>query len=123
MWFNWVEGRQGSGYYKMKLLSPKRFKFDCYLLKYPEGSFIKSHKDPSEKGFEHHRLNILLRDCEEGGNFRCTVNTARGKFLGFKWCKFRPDLYYHSVSKVSKGARWVLSIGWLKEVGDDKTNN
>lgn len=36
----WTEGRQGSGYLKFPLTISKRLKFDSYILKFPEGSFI-----------------------------------------------------------------------------------
>ena len=106
----WMEGRQGSGYFKKKLLESKLFKFDVYLLKYPVGSYINKHTDPV-KGYKHYRLNISLNDKFLGG-----APNVEGKCIienNFFYC-FRPDLYEHSVNRIEFGTRYVLSIGWLK---------
>lgn len=105
-WLRWRSGRQNSGYYKMLLFS--FWRFDCYLLKFTEGSSIKSHVDPVP-GYKHYRLNILLKNAEDGGDFVCDspliLNTKRVKF-------FRSDLVLHSVTKIVKGSRYVLSFGF-----------
>ena len=102
--FNWQDGRQGTGYKKL-LLRQGSF-YDVYLLKFPEGSGVPEHTDP-KYGVKHTRLNIVLRQAEEGGEFICDrpiLNTRRFKL-------FRPDLEKHSVTTVEKGERLVLSIG------------
>jgi hypothetical protein len=106
----WEEGRQKTGYMKKCLINSKRFKFDVYLLKYPEGSEIPEHIDSAIIPFhEHHRLNIELKRAEFGGSFRMNgyVKPRRVHY-------FRPDLVPHSVDKIRKGTRYVLSIGWNK---------
>jgi len=108
-YFKWINGRQNSGYKKILLATlcwPVAF--DCYIIKYEIGSFIPNHKDPVS-GKNHFRLNILLKKSSLGGDFVCEktiLNWSRLKL-------FRPDRYYHSVSKIVSGNRYVLSIGWL----------
>lgn len=108
----WEEGRQGSGYYKMKLLESKLFKFDVYLLKFPKESFIMRHTDPAPDGYEHHRLNVILNQRFNGGIFyqNDTPATKSTRII-----KFRPDLLSHRVSRVTAETRYVLSVGWLNE--------
>jgi len=101
-----------SGYDKMLLLyGPWPLPFDIYILRFPEGSAIKPHTDQVSDN-QHYRLNIVIRQADEGGEFQCAkpiFETARIKY-------FRPDVSEHSVSKVVRGSRYVLSVGWLKQV-------
>ena len=109
--FSWERGRQKSGYDKMllcRIFSP--FKFDAYLIKFPQGSEIKPHTDKVRTG-KHFRLNIVLKHAEEGGEFICEnliINYSRIKL-------FRPDVEQHQVLKINKGTRYILSIGWIKK--------
>ena len=83
---------------------------DCYLLRFREGAEIAKHTDPVD-GKKHYRLNIVLRAAAEGGEFICSapiINRRRIKL-------FRPDLAPHAVSRVRKGTRYVLSIGWVRK--------
>ena len=106
----WIEGRQKTGYFKKKIIESKRFKFDCYLLKYPKDSEIPEHTDSAIWPFyEHHRLNIILVQ-PLGGIFHLEGKPKYGRIQ-----KFRPDLQKHSVSKVLNGTRYVLSIGWCRK--------
>lgn len=106
----WIKGRQNSGYSKLKLLESKLLKFDIYLLKYPKGSYIDVHIDPSPEGYEHHRLNLILKKAEKGGTFVLDNVDQIGRIH-----KFRPDIQEHSLHKIESGTRWVLSFGWLKK--------
>lgn len=106
----WQEGRQGSGYFKLKLLESKLFKFDIYLLKFPVYSYIDWHVDPSVEGYEHHRLNLVLKKAEGGVFLKFGYPETNSRIN-----KFRPDLVRHSVTEVTKGTRWVLSFGWLRK--------
>lgn len=112
MWLKWTDGRQGSGYRKMLLMMSKLFRFDVYLIHFPPNSYIHWHVDPVTEGFEHHRLNIVLKKSKNGGQFK----TQNNKLI-FNWksriIKFRPDVVSHAVSPVTT-SRWVLSIGWLR---------
>jgi hypothetical protein len=109
--FRWEQGRQQSGYNKMLLCGAWwPVKFDVYLLKFPQGSEIPPHTDQVGTA-AHYRLNIVLKHAHQGGEFMCKnpiFETRRIKF-------FRPDQSEHQVSKVIKGSRYVLSIGWLRD--------
>lgn len=106
----WEAGRQTSGYDKMLLLTGMYpLPFDVYALRFPVGSEILEHVDTVEKG-RHYRFNIILKKSKVGGLFNCSnciFETNRIKL-------FRPDISKHSVSKVQEGARYVLSIGWVR---------
>ena len=107
--FRWRRGRQGTGYDKMLLATlPWPLPFDCYLIRYPDGSAIPPHTDPvKDRG--HYRLNIVLKTSPRGGEFLCQDplwETRRIKF-------FRPDRSEHAVTRVEGGSRYLLSIGWL----------
>ncbi len=107
----WEQGRQKTGYLKKCLINSKRFKFDMYLLKYPEGSEIPEHVDSAIIPFhEHHRINVVLKKPKRGGHFCIDGYRQKGRFF-----KFRPDKEKHSVTKVLRGTRYVLSIGWCTQ--------
>jgi len=109
--FCWQKGRQKTGYDKMLLGGLYwPIKFDCYLLRFPEGSEVSLHTDKVETG-NHYRLNIILRNANEGGEFICDSPIYQSKRIKL----FRPDVCAHSVTKVLKGCRYVFSIGWIRE--------
>ncbi len=112
--FRWQHGRQGTGYDKMLLLTAGwPLSFDSYLLRYPEGSEIPEHTDPVQTG-RHYRLNVVIKAAQAGGDFvgsSLLFSTKRIKL-------FRPDLCPHSVTRVTQGTRYVLSVGWV--LGDEK---
>jgi len=111
-YFKWQEGRQKSGYDKMLLIQNTfLLPFDCYIIRYREGSEIDTHTDPVE-GKEHHRINIVLKNAEYGGHFWCNDEESLNIFNRIIY--FRPDKFEHSVSKILFGTRYVLSIGWVK---------
>lgn len=86
--------------------------FDIYLLRFPEGCEIPPHRDEVKTG-RHYRLNIVLKHAKVGGEFYCEspiFERARIKL-------FRPDICEHSVSKVEKGKRYLLSLGWVRDSG------
>ncbi|KPH64940.1 hypothetical protein AMS58_08910 [Pseudoalteromonas porphyrae] len=108
--FRWERGRQQSGYDKMLLCGALwPIKFDTYLLKFPQGSEIAPHTDKVKCG-RHYRLNIILKNAEQGGDFICKKPLFETKRIKF----FRPDVSEHQVSKIVKGNRYLLSIGWVK---------
>ncbi len=108
----WREGRQHSGYEKMLLaINPFLVPWDCYLLRYREGAEIGEHTDPVA-GKRHYRVNVVLVEAREGGRFTCGDTIYASRRVKF----FRPDRSPHSVTRVERGTRYVLSIGWvLKE--------
>jgi hypothetical protein len=112
--FRWQRGRQGTGYDKMLLLTaPWPIPFDSYLIRYPDGSEIPPHRDPVTNG-KHYRLNVVLKAPRSGGDFVCAAPIFETKRVKF----FRPDVSEHSVTRVSGGSRYVLSIGWLRRDRD-----
>jgi Rps23 Pro-64 3,4-dihydroxylase Tpa1-like proline 4-hydroxylase len=108
-WMRWVKGRQGTGYDKfLVILNPFIIPFDCYILRYPIGSHIPTHKDVV-KNKKHYRLNLVLKKSKAGGEFiceNCLFSTNRIHF-------FRSDVNLHSVTEVIGSPRYVLSIGWV----------
>ena len=109
-WLKWENGRQGTGYRKMLLLTGTfPLPFDVYLINFPQGSRVTPHRDPVPKG-RHYRLNVVLKEAEIGGTFIC-----KGPLLFEKKRikLFRPDIQIHAVSKILKGSRYLLSVGWV----------
>jgi hypothetical protein len=81
------------------------FQTDCRLLRYKTGAIFPPHNDIVD-GYAHYRLNIFLRR-GEGGKFVCDNPI-------WKWWRFvlfRSDLEEHSVEEVTKGPRYVLTLG------------
>lgn len=108
--FKWVEGQQMTGYFKLTLAFVSKWTpipFDCYILKYPTGSYIPPHRDELQIPGRHYRLNIVLKR-GEGGEFVCDNPIYGSKRINL----FRPDLELHSVTRVTKGTRYVLSFGF-----------
>ncbi len=75
--FEWVSGRQGTGYDKMSLLPQSisnRFKFDLLFIRMSEGVEIPSHVDPvpdnmKKLGYTKHvRMNIIIIAPIDGGD-------------------------------------------------------
>lgn len=109
--FRWERGRQKTGYDKMLLCGAYwPIKFDMYLLRFPEGSEIPAHTDTVETG-KHFRLNIIIKNAKEGGNFICDSPIFETKRIKL----FRPDISEHEVSKIIAGSRYLLSIGWIRK--------
>tara|TARA_A200000113_G_C8606219_1_gene271021 strand:+ start:149 stop:490 length:342 start_codon:yes stop_codon:yes gene_type:complete len=103
----WEKGRQGTGYLKKKIFQFANYWFamDCYILKYPEKSYIPPHTDPIE-GHKHFRLNIVLKKAAVGGNVYYFKTRCYNRIM-----LFRPDAVEHEVSQVTRGTRIVLSVG------------
>lgn len=112
--FRWRGGgRQRSGYGKRRLLqSPFPLPFDVSLLRFAVGSTIPPHVDPASAG-RHDRCNIAIKRARQGGEFVC----AAPIFATERIKRFRPDACEHSVTRVERGARYVLSIGWIRRSG------
>ena len=109
-WLRWQKGRQQTGYDKMLLAGlPWPVAFDCYLLRFNQGSVIPPHTDKNDKG-KHVRLNLVLKQAKQGGEFICDETLYESKRIKL----FRPDLHPHQVTEIKQGTRWVLSVGWLK---------
>lgn len=109
--FRWEYGRQKTGYRVMTLFYSRHLRCDCYLLRYIKGDSIPVHKDTVSHYVNHFRLNIVLRNAKEGGEFE--VRNALWKW--WRVVLFRPDEEPHSVSEIKAGERWVLSFGWVRK--------
>jgi len=109
-WLRWQKGRQESNYEKMLLATAKwPLPFDVYLLRFFTGHEVPLHLDTVKKG-EHHRVNIILKNATDGGQFICKDPIFESKYIKY----FRPDKSEHQVTKINKGSRYVFSLGWLK---------
>jgi hypothetical protein len=109
--WQWQRGRQKTGYDKLLLIgSSLLIKFDCYLLRFPEGSSIPPHTDPVSN-VRHYRLNIVIKQAKIGGDFICDTPI----FATNRIKLFRPDVSIHSVTRVEKGSRYLISIGWIRK--------
>jgi hypothetical protein len=83
--------------------------FDVYLLRFFEGHEVPPHTDRVKDG-EHHRINVVLKNAVEGGQFICKDSIYESKYIKY----FRPDTSEHKVTKIIKGSRYVFSFGWIK---------
>jgi len=104
--WRWQTGRRNTGYDKLLLAAaPWPVAFDLHLLRFPTGTHIPPHRDPTRG--RHFRVNLVLVPATEGGEFVCgdvLVDLPRLKV-------FRSDLAEHSVTEITAGTRWVLSLG------------
>lgn len=108
--FRWDQGRKKSGYDKMflcEVIWP--VKFDVYLLRFSEGCRILPHTATVESG-KYYRLDIILKKSDKGGKFLCDNPIYQSNRIKV----FRPDISEHQVSKVVKGTRYLLSVGWVR---------
>lgn len=86
--------------------------FDCYLIRYPEGSCIPPHRDASRFGSAHWRINALVESPSLGGTLRIgeeIIHLNNGDAY-----VFRPDLHTHEVSLVETGTRLLWTVGTLQ---------
>ncbi len=114
----WEPGRQGGGYFKLKLLECSwPVKFDMYLIKFPRWSDIKTHLDDCPEGYEHHRINVLLRRARVGGRFYILDTDAANakEYMPQRFMKFRPDLIPHGMTQVTFGSSLWFTVGWLRK--------
>lgn len=112
--FKWEKGRQGTGYFKLKLFESKVFKFDVYLLKFPVGCEVPWHLDPTIPGYAHYRRNFTLNPQLDGGEVLVMDNIGHYHYPGSN--KFRPDVQKHKMTKVMFKPMYMLSIGWLSKI-------
>lgn len=101
----WKQGRQGSNYSVLTLISSKMLGLDMHIIHYPPNGRIPKHTDKVE-GMNHHRVNITLKGC---GMFYCDNYKKWGRII-----YFRPDKEVHSFTNSNKD-RYVLSIGWVSK--------
>ncbi len=107
----WVKGRQGTGYEKFKIF--QFLNMDCYILRYKEGDSIPWHTDPVPNR-KHYRLNIELKKAKLGGLFMTRRINQGSQYISVPHKRinfFRSDIEEHSVTKIKKGSRYVLTFG------------
>ncbi len=125
---HWQDGRQETGYEKLNikdeidcqpaivralgLVGAMDEFWDAYLLRYPNGAYIPTHKDDAGFGREKHmRLNALIEKPEDGG--KLTINYRSVDLDVGDAVIFMPNAQVHSVSKVF-GERLMFSVGcWI----------
>lgn len=124
----WEEGRQKSRYEKTSvpkedvrftslinrslqaLNAPSGHGFDCWILRYPVGSYIPAHLDDALFGSEHWRLNAII---QSDLNAEFILNNRRIDLRDSDAIIFRPDKHVHSVTEVVETNRYVWSVGVL----------
>lgn len=125
-------GRQGTGYEKKNLLddamSARLVKrcwqalgepvlYDAWLLRYPVGSEIPVHTDPSLDGMCHVRINAMAL---AGAGGLLYIDGAEVPLDTGDAYLFRPDLMRHMVTKVERNERLMLSVGANVELAHAK---
>jgi len=86
------------------IFSSKRLAIN--VVTYKEGHRVLEHNDPMGSG-RYYKFNVVLKHPEKGGNFwaeKVIFNLFNRVYF------FRPDKYMHSVSKIEKGERKLLSV-------------
>lgn len=86
------------------IFSSRRFAIN--VVTYQEGHRVLEHNDPMGAG-RYFKFNVVLKKPEQGGVFwaeKVIVNLFNRVYF------FRPDKYMHSVSKIEKGQRKLLSF-------------
>lgn len=105
-----------SGYRKMLLAKSKFFKFDCFLIKVPDGCSIPERIDSVVDGFEHHHINITI--LASPASSKMHVRGPAKVFFNGKIILFRSDLYPHEIKPskffIGESALYLLSFGWLR---------
>ncbi len=141
--WRWETGRQKTGYQKLLIWEQKwPFTFDSYLLRYPPGTGVTTHTDPVQPGFEHHRINIILKNpapaSQQSQSATATTkpnssaaaptpapatatSTKTGDFICpdaiINWSclkYFRPDIHPHSVTPTPADA---TGYRWVLSIG------
>lgn len=121
-------GRQGTGYEKavfsgryealrglrdrgLRMLGASAVEHDCYLLRYPHGSYIPPHVDPAPAGMEHWRLNAIVQEPDRGGDLY--IGGIQYFLQQTDAVRFRSDTMIHEVPLVEGRDRLVWSLGAL----------
>ena len=94
-----------SGLVKNRVLFQSR-RLSVYLVRYSAGHRVVPHVDMVSEG-RLYKLNLVLSKPASGGEFRCERSLLN--WFG-RVVLFRPDLYQHSVSRIERGNRWLLSF-------------
>ena len=109
MFLRWEKGRQVGSYSKMALIPTflsRLLNADAYLLRFPDKCSVIKHKDPVAEGYNHHRMNIVIKHPDKGGRMYILGPIKRFGRAEF----FRPDLYEHGLQPIT-GSMYMLSFG------------
>lgn len=90
-------------------LSHAPVQLDAYLFGYQTGDYVPPHVHTVGADRREYRLNIVLRSADEGGEFVCENQIFETRRIKF----FRADLSEHSVTRITKGSRLILSLGCI----------
>lgn len=119
----WQPGSKGTGYQKLDLMGDVATTrlvrraldalggpviFDAWLMRYPVGSEVPAHTDPSPPGLCHVRLYALAL-ASVGGLFY--VDGEEVPLDDGDAVAFRADLQRHQLTPVERNERLVLSVG------------
>lgn len=85
---------------------------DVIVLRYPEGGFIRRHRDVHMHG-KHVRLGILLEEATMGGEL--FVDDIPVPLRPGDGVVYRADQVEHHVTEVVAGERYLLTIGTIFE--------
>ena len=108
----WQKGRQSSGYQKLTLWDSYP-KWDLYILRMKPEGYVPWHRDKLKNTeLKHYRCNFIIKHAKVGGRFIMDGNPL---FKFWRLVVFRPDIVQHRVSKVEKGTRYILSLGFTKK--------
>lgn len=128
----WKPGRQGTGYDILplrdvaelaplvapliaralsRLGTPYEDFWDCYLIRYLDGSSIPKHTDAAQHERRHRRINAVLEQARTGGEL--FVDGAKIDLAVGDAVLFFPDQEVHEVTQVG-GSRLLFSVGaWV----------
>lgn len=117
MMLKWTQGRQGDGYAKMLLAQSRRFKWDCYLLRFEPLSYVPEHTDPAPPGFTHWRWNFVLKG--EGDFIYWPKDMTRSFIDSTRHIRFPASEIRHAYNN-GPARTYMLSIGWLRRVKHER---
>jgi hypothetical protein len=92
---------------ELVLIFPITLIIDLRYREFYQGSIVPEHRDAFEPIYGC-SVNLLLRKAQAGGEFKCEKTFLNASRL----CIFNGTRYWHSVSRIEKGARKSL-IGCL----------
>lgn len=105
--FKWKVGHFGKNYKKMQIFTLPFC--DFYIMKVNQGGYINAHFDKID-GKKHIRIDFILPDTAEGGEFRFLRNKGKNITL-WRFVIFRADKVLHWFAPVRKGSKTILSFG------------
>ncbi len=90
---------------------PEDHGHDCWIIRYPIGSYIPPHRDDAPFGSAHWRLNALI---QRDKHAKFSIAGREVDLQERDAIVFEPSAYTHSVAEVFDCTRYVFSVGVLK---------